>query len=50
MRGGNVPVPIAERIVEVDIERPGISAVVGVTADKGEAIAPQVPLAVKIFH
>lgn len=50
MRGGNVPVAIAERIVEVDIESPGIRAIVGVTTDKGEAIAPQVPVFLQLRY
>lgn len=33
----NVPVPIAEAVVQVHIPRPVIQAIVGIATDQGEA-------------
>ena len=37
VRSPDVPVAIARRVVEVDVERTVIRPVVGIPADKGEA-------------
>lgn len=39
MRGGDVPVPVRERVVQVEIERTAVRSIVGVAANKSRRTA-----------